>query len=324
MKSICFFPFPIAATALSTTSWNKYNNQPTHLTCTLRLYEKIESNINLYRKPTSFETHIKAETDLDETNDFEHQRQETIRSLCSSLSLTTKQAVTFLSATSVYDTDVLAKVIYFRNEVGMSKERLRNMILQHPKLVASAFLDEVKTTMDFLQEDLQLSPRQIRSITTTSPSVIRYYRTNLRRNLAFLRGPALSLSEDDLRKVVLKRPQLLGYSLEKLESTTEFYREYLGLYGEMLGKLLQRFPFLLAYSVENNLKPTVILIRDEIFGHHDEVSHRIEATSAVVIKFPQILGYSIENISNKVCPCRNTYHYFNPLTNAVQYPRLPT
>ena len=298
MKSLLFFLFPVPISAFPSPSGSitfKYQT-------VLYVRDNVESESDAPIYPNSLETLISTRIDLDmnEEHDLDSQRQETIRSLCSSLSLTTKQAATFLSAPANQDTDVLAKVTYFRNEVGMSKERLRNMILQHPKLVASAFLEDVKTTMDFLQEDLQLNPRQIRSITTTSPSVIRYYRTDLRRNLAFLRGPALDLSEDDLKKLVLKRPQLLGYSLEKLEKTTEFYSEYLGLQGEKLGNLVTRFPFLLAYSVEKNLKPTMFLLRDEIFGFHTEINLRTSATAAVVLKFPQILGYSIENISTKV------------------------
>ena len=225
------------------------------------------------------------------------------RALCSSLSLTAKQASAFLTATGGTTVEkgkeVLDKVTYFRNEVGMSKERLRKLIAQHPKLVATVFLEDVKTTMEFLQEELELSQRQIRTLTAASPSVIRYYRTDLRRNIAFLRGPALKLSSDGLKKLVLKRPQLLGYSIEKLQLTTHYFKTYLGIYGEDLGFLVTRFPFLLAYSVENNLAPSVAFIREELFGYLSDRIERNIATSSLVTRFPQILGYSIEHNLNK-------------------------
>ena len=234
-----------------------------------------------------------------EVSDKVNERQNTIRSLCSSLSLTKKEAVAFLSVTAIEDGDVLEKVKYFRVEVGLSKDKLRSMILQHPKLVATCLLDDVKTTIDFLQEDLQLSPRQLSSLTATSPSVINYYRTDLKRNLAFLRGSSLCLTEENLKKVVMKRPQLLGYSLNNLYKTTTFFREYLGLFGEELGILVTRFPFILAYSIENNLKPTISYFGEDVFIHC-ETSQKKTYMASIIKRFPQVLGFSIENINKKV------------------------
>lgn len=229
-------------------------------------------------------------------------RDQTLRSLCSALSLSKAQAQEFLDAAiRLEQTDVMEKVAYFRTEVGMSKERLRHMISQHPNLVATVFIEDVKTTMEVLEEDLQLSPRQIRTLAMEHPFVIRYYRAELRRKLAFMRGPALRLSDDNLKKLVMKRPQLLGFSMENLGGTTGFFRYELNLYGEELGNMLVRAPYLLSYSVPNNLYPTVVYLRDEVFGCYGDIDRRREAVSATIKRFPLLLGYSLEdNLKKKV------------------------
>jgi hypothetical protein len=57
--------------------------------------------------------------------------------------------------------DLLSQLLFFQNEMGISRERLTRMMIQHPKLLASTFLDhqqDMKTTMDILREWLKYHP----------------------------------------------------------------------------------------------------------------------------------------------------------------------
>lgn len=88
--------------------------------------------------------------------------------LVSCLDLSPGEASTFLTENpdllSIYSSnpnnkrgDLLSQLMYFQNEMCISRSRLTKMIIQHPKLVASTFLDhehDIKSTMDILRDAL--------------------------------------------------------------------------------------------------------------------------------------------------------------------------
>jgi len=99
------------------------------------------------------------------------------------------------------------------------------------------------------------------------------------QNLLYLQ----SLGVTDIAKVVTRLPQILAYSIEdNLKPHVDYLKE-LGVTD--IAKVVTKLPAIFSYSIENNLKPTVDYL--EKLGVTD--------IAKVVTKLPQILSYSIED-----------------------------
>jgi len=99
------------------------------------------------------------------------------------------------------------------------------------------------------------------------------------QNLLYLQ----SLGVTDIAKVVTRLPQILAYSIEDNLKPTVDYLEKLGVTD--IAKVVTRHPPILAYSIEDNLKPHVDYLKE--LGVTD--------IAKVVTKLPAIFSYSIEN-----------------------------
>ena len=98
----------------------------------------------------------------------------------------------------------------------------------------------------------------------------------------------LGLSEAEVRKLVLRQPQVLGYSVEEnVRPTVAALRSLLGLSEAEVRKLVLRQPSVLGQSVEENLRPTVAALRQLVDLDEEEVR-------AAVLRVPALLSYSVE------------------------------
>ena len=86
--------------------------------------------------------------------------------------------------------------------------------------------------------------------------------------------------------MIARFPQVLGYSLEEnLKPTVQWLRD-LGLSKAEVAKVIARFPQVLSCSIDENLKPTVRWLRDLGLSKAE--------VAKVVGRHPPVLGYSIE------------------------------
>ena len=98
----------------------------------------------------------------------------------------------------------------------------------------------------------------------------------------------LGLSEAELRKVVLRLPQVLGYSIEGniLPSLTALQAR-LGLSEAELRTVVLRLPAVLGYSMDDNVLPTIDFLQGELGLTDKRLRERI-------VGYPAMLGCSIE------------------------------
>jgi mTERF domain-containing protein len=106
------------------------------------------------------------------------------------------------------------------------------------------------------------------------------------RNIMYL----IDLGVNDVKKVVARHPDVLGYSIGKMNIGVNYLRS-LGVKDENLGKIITRLPQVLEYSVEN-MDIRVQYLRS--LGVKDEDIGKI------VTKLPAVLEYSIEVMDTKV------------------------
>ena len=109
---------------------------------------------------------------------------------------------------------------------------------------------------------------------------------------------SLDLSDAELKKVVLGRPSLLGYSVEKnMAPTLDWLQKRLDLGDAQLRKLVVKQPPLLGYSVEDNLAPTLDWLQSRLDLNETELKR-------MIIAFPSLFGYRVEgNMEPKLCFC---------------------
>merc|ERR1712032_348242 len=68
----------------------------------------------------------------------------------------------------------------------------------------------------------------------------------------------LNLDDASLRKMILKYPNILGYSIEgNMEPTLDWLQQRLNLDDASLGKMIRKFPQILGLSIEDNLESTL-------------------------------------------------------------------
>ena len=103
----------------------------------------------------------------------------------------------------------------------------------------------------------------------------------------FLDNDTVGLNAKQLRKIVLSRPQLLSYKLSNIEATTTFFREELGLSSQEFISMLQSYPSVLMYSIDNRLRPTVDFLRNRVQCTDERVKR-------ICISYPNVFSHSLD------------------------------
>lgn len=102
----------------------------------------------------------------------------------------------------------------------------------------------------------------------------------------------LGVQETNLGKVLLRRPQMLGYSIAGLEPTIEYLKE-LGITDKMLGRVISISPQVLTLNCEERVKPVIEYLR--ALGLQDS-----KDMERLLVRNAQLLCCSIEkNITPK-------------------------
>jgi len=107
--------------------------------------------------------------------------------------------------------------------------------------------------------------------------------------------PRLSLTEPELRKMVLVRPHVLGCNYESnIAPSLAALQSRLSLSDAELKKLVTRHPQVLGYSVEAKIKPLLAALQSRLSLGEPELKK-------LVLGHPQVLSYSFEaNIEPKL------------------------
>ncbi|KAL0353530.1 UNVERIFIED_CONTAM: Transcription termination factor MT, chloroplastic [Sesamum angustifolium] len=92
----------------------------------------------------------------------------------------------------------------------------------------------------------------------------------------------------DIRKIILRQPQILEYTVENNLKSHVSFLHGLGIPESRIGQIITAAPSLFSYSVENSLKPTVRYLLDEIGIQENDISKVVQLS-------PQILVQRIDN-----------------------------
>ena len=106
---------------------------------------------------------------------------------------------------------------------------------------------------------------------------------------------SLDLSDAELKKVVMRFPALLGYSVEdNMAPKLDWLQDRLNLDAAQLKKMVLSLPQLLSLSVEDNMEPKLQWLQTRF--HLDDAGLKM-----MVLRLPAVLCYSVEaNIQPKL------------------------
>ncbi|KAJ0039869.1 hypothetical protein Pint_26814 [Pistacia integerrima] len=123
----------------------------------------------------------------------------------------------------------------------------------------------------------------------------------------------MGVDKKQVGKSYIPRPEDSSIHTSEGSSVVNFLLE-LGLSGDSIGKVLTRYPRIVSYDVEDNLRPTTeyfkgLGVNVAIVVHRFPVSLwlSIEGNLKLVIKFFYERGFSVEDIGTMVSRLPNLY-----------------
>ncbi|CAM9704643.1 unnamed protein product [Phaeothamnion confervicola] len=152
----------------------------------------------------------------------------------------------------------------FLEELGVTARDLRLMRRRH-RLLLSLSVATISRTAAFLRDGVGLSPPELRRVIVRFPQVLGCSPKALAAKRAFCvdGDNGLGLDDDGLRAVVLAQPSLLGLSVEgNLEPKVKLLCREMGATVAELRVAVLANPSLLEYSLERRIRPRLLSMRE--------------------------------------------------------------
>ncbi|GMH05793.1 hypothetical protein Nepgr_007633 [Nepenthes gracilis] len=103
-----------------------------------------------------------------------------------------------------------------------------------------------------------------------------------RERLEYLLG--VGVKHKDMRKILLRQPQILEYTVENnLKSHVAFLVD-LGISNSKMGQIITAAPSIFSYSIENSLKPTVRYLVEEVGIKKSDLSKVIQLSPQILVQ----------------------------------------
>ena len=157
----------------------------------------------------------------------------------------------------------------------------------------------LKSKDDQLIISLGFTEIQLQKFKLDTPNDVmrRFHRANIIDLSNYLQD-RFNYTKIDMQKLVLSRPYILAYTINKLRMSVDYLHHDLGLSTVAISAMIKRNPMILACST-SKIQPLVKFLRDEI-GNTD--------WQRIISKNSQLFFYSIEkNLRPKVSSSRLLY-----------------
>lgn len=118
------------------------------------------------------------------------------------------------------------------------------------------------------------------------PQILEYTLSNLKSHVAFLAG--IGVPDARMGQIISSAPSFLSYSIEQsLKPTISYLIEEVGIEESDVGKVVQLSPQILVQRIDNAWKSRFLFLSKELGAPKDSIVK-------MVTKHPQLLHYSIE------------------------------
>ncbi|KAG1341904.1 transcription termination factor MTEF1, chloroplastic [Cocos nucifera] len=184
------------------------------------------------------------------------------------------------SSSSMETLDWILSIVDYLKSKGFSDSHFPRLSFLCPRIFSSADIDRtLAPVFAFLATDLSADPEQARDLILRCPELlVSNVEHRLRPTLQFLRELGLK----NLNSPTNLNAHLLNTPIEKLVSKIRFLQS-LGFSYEEAARLCARCPAIFGYSVENNLRPKIEYLVNDMGRSVVELK-----------KFPQYLAFSLK------------------------------
>ncbi|KAJ8568420.1 hypothetical protein K7X08_027953 [Anisodus acutangulus] len=107
-------------------------------------------------------------------------------------------------------------------------------------------------------------------------------KTSAQERLEFLLS--VGVKHKDIRKIILRQPQLLEYTVENNLKSHVTYLASLGIPDSRIGQIITATPSLFSYSVENSLKPTVTYLLEEVGIEKNDLAKVVQLSPQILVQ----------------------------------------
>jgi hypothetical protein len=182
------------------------------------------------------------------------------------------------------DDNLRPKLIFFLiMTLHMSPKEVLKMLLSYPHFLEYHLDDHIRPMVRYLLVELDFSAHEIARMLLKCPRLVTHSLYKIKHVVGYLRYE-LGLQATDVRRVFYQAPTLVGLTTETLQKKVAFLEACTS--AAQIRKVIVGMPTLLNLSVENNLRPKVEYLREQL-GGHDELKQAID-------RLPTLLGYSFE------------------------------
>jgi hypothetical protein len=171
------------------------------------------------------------------------------------------------------DSKILPTVKFLVNDGAVPRSCLGRIISSVPSVLGFSIKQNLEPKFQYLRNDLHMSPEKAGAVVGKFPQVLCLsLENNIKPTILFL-TEELGIALTDVGKIVHQNPQLLGLSVAtNLRRKVGYLVEELGVPQEQLARIVTSFPTLLSLSDETNLRPKVSFLTQEGgFSMHDIV-----------------------------------------------------
>lgn len=182
----------------------------------------------------------------------------------------------------VRSTLIEESLTYLRLRLQLDPSQVLALVKTHTRLSNYRFLDRLKPVLDALQTQLDLDSEELKRLILRMPQMLGIATSTLEANIDFF-TERVGLTKEELKKSVLRLPALLQYSRSNLQAKLRFLRDDLEITEqESIVKMMVAQPILWGLSLEENLRP-----KAESLGRHCDLS--LKEVGEMVANAPDIL-----------------------------------
>ncbi|KAK9819840.1 hypothetical protein WJX72_003114 [[Myrmecia] bisecta] len=197
------------------------------------------------------------------------------------------------------------KLGFFTEEVGMSREQVRRMLVKYPRIMEYSvlhvlwphlqfFLDagvpkndmpkvvvrapmvmqmSIANTLEpriyYLTDRVGISEELIGKVIARLPQILSYSEDAMHERVEFLLENGLS--QADIARAVASHPQLLHYRTESMQRRLAWLRQ-IGLTPEQVCRVVSQHPQLVCRDIERQLQPKFAYLCKELGGSADSIA----------------------------------------------------
>lgn len=151
----------------------------------------------------------------------------------------------------------------FLKSLGCQKEDLAKILLQAPAVAELSVENTLLPRVEFLQTEVGVQPESIRKMLLKKPQLLTFSQECMSTRVAFLQE--WGLTPEDIARVVTIHPQVLHYSVEGMMEHVS-YLLHVGVPRTGVQRILTRFPQLLGLDLKVNVVPKLKYLRGELGG----------------------------------------------------------